>query len=221
MHTKEKPFACAFEGCDFRSADSSNLKTHARIHTGETPFVCSEPDCGYSAAKFSTVKRHSRTHTEKNPLTFKRKSILLEGADHATLPTHTILPKPIPVLKYEKHSEKSFVCTFKGCGYRAIKASYITGHARAHTGDKPFLCNWDGCRFRAKEASTLKNHTRMHTGLQLARMSLFSCSKVGCAFLGADSKGLSRHLEGHAMQVCMIPQPSSQLQWTLQGKCGV
>jgi hypothetical protein len=63
----------------------------------------------------------------------------------------------------------------------------------------------------------------MHTGLQLARMSLFGCSKVGCAFLGADSKDLSKHLEGHAMEEFMHPQSRSQSQGTLQDdvQCGV
>ena len=45
--TGEKPFACDFEGCDYRCAVASSMETHKRTHTGEKPFACDFEGCDY------------------------------------------------------------------------------------------------------------------------------------------------------------------------------
>lgn len=39
-HSGEKPYKCAFNGCEKRFADRSNMILHNRLHSGVKPFAC-------------------------------------------------------------------------------------------------------------------------------------------------------------------------------------
>jgi len=49
MHNGDKPFACKWEGCSYKSAYQGHLSRHMRIHTGDRPYKCDWPECEYSA----------------------------------------------------------------------------------------------------------------------------------------------------------------------------
>lgn len=65
--TKDRPFACDYEGCGKRYTKSSHLKAHFRTHSGERPFVCTFDNCGWRFARSDELTRHVRKHTGERP----------------------------------------------------------------------------------------------------------------------------------------------------------
>ncbi|CDQ89529.1 unnamed protein product [Oncorhynchus mykiss] len=60
-HTGEKPYSCLY--CDYKSADSSNLKTHVKTkHSKEMPFKCER--CFQTFAEEEELLQHGLTHEE-------------------------------------------------------------------------------------------------------------------------------------------------------------
>ncbi len=66
-HTREKPYACDWDGCDKRFTTTQSVATHKRIHTGEKPYACDWDGCD---KRFITAQQrdiHKRTHTGEKP----------------------------------------------------------------------------------------------------------------------------------------------------------
>uniref|UniRef100_A0A8C1ZK41 Zinc finger protein X-linked n=1 Tax=Cyprinus carpio TaxID=7962 RepID=A0A8C1ZK41_CYPCA len=60
-HTGEKPYSCHY--CDYKSADSSNLKTHVKTkHSKEMPYKCER--CFQTFAEPDELLQHGLTHEE-------------------------------------------------------------------------------------------------------------------------------------------------------------
>ena len=66
VHTKEKPFGCAFDGCDKAFNTLYRLKAHQRLHSGNT-FNCLQDGCLKFFTTLSDLRKHSRTHTGEKP----------------------------------------------------------------------------------------------------------------------------------------------------------
>ncbi|XP_078691881.1 uncharacterized protein LOC144922131 isoform X1 [Branchiostoma floridae x Branchiostoma belcheri] len=64
-HTNEKPYRCEFEGCNYASASTSQLRVHRRKHTGEKPFKCTM--CNYASADSAGLRKHVRRHSNLRP----------------------------------------------------------------------------------------------------------------------------------------------------------
>jgi transforming growth factor-beta-inducible early growth response protein, putative len=60
MTLGEKPFACAWEGCNRQFSRSDELSRHKRTHTGEKKFVCNICERRFMRSDHLTkhVKRH-------------------------------------------------------------------------------------------------------------------------------------------------------------------
>ena len=61
-HTGEKPYTCSYEGCDYAASHKSSLVHHLRTHTGEKPYRCFYEDCDFAANVKCNLKTHQRLH---------------------------------------------------------------------------------------------------------------------------------------------------------------
>lgn len=56
IHMEEKPFACDWPGCHYRSVRACDVANHKITHTGEKRFVCEYPNCGKGFARSHHLK---------------------------------------------------------------------------------------------------------------------------------------------------------------------
>ena len=153
-HTGEKPFACTWEGCEFRCATTCALNRHRHTHTGEKPYACEFEGCESRFSEAGHLKAHMRTHTKQKPYACEfegcKSRFPHAGSLHLHMRTHT--------------GEKPYACAWEGCEYRCSWARNLATHMRTHTGEKPFACTFEGCEFRCCQAGNLKTHFQaLHT----------------------------------------------------------
>lgn len=64
---KNRPFACEFEGCGFRTVTTSSLTIHQRKHTKEKPYVCTFDGCDYACSTATNIAIHKLRHMNIRP----------------------------------------------------------------------------------------------------------------------------------------------------------
>ena len=57
-HTGEKPYACKFDKCNYRTADHNSFRRHKLRHSGGHKYKCPYEQCNYTSIQSSTYKMH-------------------------------------------------------------------------------------------------------------------------------------------------------------------
>ncbi|XP_046714154.1 zinc finger protein 143a isoform X2 [Silurus meridionalis] len=92
----------------------------------------------------------------------------------------------------DQHGEKTFQCSYEGCGKLYTTAYHLKVHERVHTGDKPYCCDIPGCDKKFATGHGLKSHMRTHTGEKP-----YCCIELNCKKSFKNSGDLQKHIRIH------------------------
>jgi hypothetical protein len=105
-HTKERPFPCPREGCDYRSADHSTLVKHVRIHDNIKPFSCDFPGCNYATVESGSLTKHKRVHTGEKPYICPHEWCDFRAAESGTLTKHKMTHSLLGQIRQKKQEKR-------------------------------------------------------------------------------------------------------------------
>ncbi|CAL9685580.1 unnamed protein product [Knipowitschia caucasica] len=150
-HTGEKPYSCLY--CDYKSADSSNLKTHIKTkHSKEMHYKCDR--CFQSFSEEEELIQHAQTHEEN-------KTHLCAHCDHKSS-NSSDLKRHIISVHTKDYPHKCAVC---GKGFH--RPSELKKHSLAHRSKKIHQCRH--CNFKIADPFILSRHIlSVHTKEQQA-----------------------------------------------------
>ncbi|KAM9788315.1 zinc finger Y-chromosomal protein 1 isoform 1-T1 [Neosynchiropus ocellatus] len=150
-HTGEKPYSCLY--CDYKSADSSNLKTHIKTkHSKEMPYKCER--CFQTFAEEEELMQHGLTHEEN-------KTHHCAHCDHKSS-NSSDLKRHIISVHTKDYPHKCAVC---GKGFH--RPSELKKHSLAHRSKKLHQCRH--CNFKNADPFVLSRHIlSVHTKEQQA-----------------------------------------------------
>lgn len=150
-HTGEKPYSCLY--CDYKSADSSNLKTHIKTkHSKEMPYKCER--CFQTFAEEEELIQHGLTHEEN-------KTHHCAHCDHKSS-NSSDLKRHIISVHTKDYPHKCAVC---GKGFH--RPSELKKHSLSHRSKKLHQCRH--CNFKNADPFVLSRHIlSVHTKEQQA-----------------------------------------------------
>ncbi|CAN9501424.1 unnamed protein product [Ophioblennius macclurei] len=150
-HTGEKPYSCLY--CDYKSADSSNLKTHIKTkHSKEMPYKCER--CFQTFAEEEELMQHGLTHEEN-------KTHHCAHCDHKSS-NSSDLKRHIISVHTKDYPHKCAVC---GKGFH--RPSELKKHSVSHRTKKLHQCRH--CNFKIADPFVLSRHIlSIHTKEQQA-----------------------------------------------------
>uniref|UniRef100_A0A3B5LFW8 C2H2-type domain-containing protein n=1 Tax=Xiphophorus couchianus TaxID=32473 RepID=A0A3B5LFW8_9TELE len=184
-HTGEKPYSCMY--CDYKSADSSNLKTHIKTkHSKEMPYKCER--CFQTFAEEEELMQHGLTHEEN-------KTHHCAHCDHKSS-NSSDLKRHIISVHTKDYPHKCAVC---GKGFH--RPSELKKHSVSHRTKKLHQCRH--CNFKIADPFILSRHIlSVHTKEQQAspektRVSakekrIYQCQY--CDYSTGDASGFKRHV---------------------------
>uniref|UniRef100_A0A673G6F0 Zinc finger Y-chromosomal protein 1-like n=1 Tax=Sinocyclocheilus rhinocerous TaxID=307959 RepID=A0A673G6F0_9TELE len=176
-HTGEKPYSCLY--CDYKSADSSNLKTHIKTkHSKEMPYKCDR--CFQTFAEPDELLQHGLTHEEA-------KTHQCTHCDHKSS-NSSDLKRHIISVHTKDYPHKCEVC---GKGFH--RPSELKKHSAAHKVKKLHQCRH--CNFKIADPFVLSRHIlSAHTKEQQAfpdkrglKKTFGLCAHGGKKILGGAS----------------------------------
>ncbi|KAM9333644.1 zinc finger Y-chromosomal protein 1 isoform 2-T2 [Pholidichthys leucotaenia] len=139
-HTGEKPYSCLY--CDYKSADSSNLKTHIKTkHSKEMPYKCER--CFQTFAEEEELMQHGLTHEEN-------KAHHCAHCDHKSS-NSSDLKRHIISVHTKDYPHKCAVC---GKGFH--RPSELKKHSVSHRTKKLHQCRH--CNFKIADPFVLSRH---------------------------------------------------------------
>ncbi|XP_052454553.1 zinc finger Y-chromosomal protein 1 isoform X2 [Carassius gibelio] len=139
-HTGEKPYSCMY--CDYKSADSSNLKTHVKTkHSRELPFHCER--CGQTFSEEDELTQHASTHEDA-------RGHQCSHCDHRSS-NSSDLKRHVISVHTKDYPHKCAVC---GKGFH--RPSELKKHSALHKAKKLHQCRH--CNFKIADPFVLSRH---------------------------------------------------------------
>uniref|UniRef100_A0A8C1BWF9 C2H2-type domain-containing protein n=1 Tax=Cyprinus carpio carpio TaxID=630221 RepID=A0A8C1BWF9_CYPCA len=139
-HTGEKPYSCMY--CDYKSADSSNLKTHVKTkHSRELPFHCER--CGQTFSEEDELTQHAATHEDA-------RGHQCSHCDHRSS-NSSDLKRHVISVHTKDYPHKCAVC---GKGFH--RPSELKKHSASHKAKKLHQCRH--CNFKIADPFVLSRH---------------------------------------------------------------
>ncbi|KAM9567575.1 zinc finger X-chromosomal protein isoform 2-T2 [Guaruba guarouba] len=198
IHTGEKPYQCQY--CEYRSADSSNLKTHVKTkHSKERPLKCDI--CFQTFSDTKELQQHTLMHQESKThqcLHCDHKSSNSSDLKRHIISVHTKdYPHKCDMCDkgFHRPSElKKHVAAHKGkklhqcrhCDFKIADPFILSRHILSvHTKDLPFRCK--RCRKGFRQQNELKKHMKTHSGRKV-----YQCEY--CEYSTTDASGFKRHV---------------------------
>ncbi|XP_030648280.1 zinc finger Y-chromosomal protein 1 [Chanos chanos] len=140
-HTGEKPYSCHY--CDYKSADSSNLKTHVKTkHSKEMSYKCER--CFQTFAEEEELTQHMITHDEES------RGHQCSHCDHRSS-NSSDLKRHVISVHTKDYPHKCSVC---GKGFH--RPSELKKHTAAHRAKKLHQCRH--CSFKSADPFVLSRH---------------------------------------------------------------
>ncbi|XP_036897859.1 zinc finger X-chromosomal protein-like isoform X2 [Sturnira hondurensis] len=198
IHTGEKPYKCQY--CEYRSADSSNLKTHIKTkHSKEIPFKCDI--CLLTFLDTKEVQQHALTHQEtkthqcahcdhksSNSSDLKRHIISVHTKDypHKCDMCDKGFHRPSELKKHVAAHKGKKMHQCRHCDFKIADPFVLSRHILSiHTKDLPFRCK--RCRKGFRQQNELKKHVKTHSGRKV-----YQCEY--CEYSTTDASGFKRHV---------------------------
>ena len=158
--------------CGKEYAKKTRLDEHMRSHTGERPFVCAYPGCNAAYMRSSHLAAHSRTHRDPSEKRFSceqcdRSFWTAQHLHRHVLSCHTPGASCGAVAADLGDSAISglYKCNVLECNKLFAKRKYLRQHIRevhAREDGRVYECTAPGCDRRFPSMSKLAQHGRTH-----------------------------------------------------------
>ena len=212
VHSDEKPFACSFPGCHYRTKFRSHIKEHELRHDPALSTRHKCPICFKGFCMLYQLNRHIRVHTQEKLKKCSQcdfKAVNYTGLISHKKKAHGIgkLAKRSQDSKYSKLESDAFQvkfrkvfeggvtkfkCLFPGCEFKTKSKHHLPPHQMVHSSSRNVPCTFPNCEMRFKTSTALKSHMKSHDSNRPRNRECPMCSKK---FL--DSQGLKRHIKAH------------------------
>ena len=182
VHRDERPFACSFPRCSFRTKYPQGLKDHEPRHD---PVLSTRYKCSICSKGFCMpyqLERHFRTHTQEKLKKCPHcnfKAINWTGLISHKKKVHGIGKIENKTPKYKEAESantraefkeqqledglKLYKCLFPGCDYKTKSRQCIMTHCRTvHNPSYKLVCSFTDCGRQFKILTSFKRHIKSH-----------------------------------------------------------